>query len=223
MKILLVTATDDEIRPFLNAYQWMRHSETLLFQTQIAEHEVHHLTTGPGIMATTFHLATILASHQFDLAINAGFAGSYNRQFKIGQVVNVVQEEIGDIGAENDHQFIPLRDLPFFDENWRPYSNGKLQNPDQEPLPNIPNANGITVNRVTGCEHTIKINKELFEADVESMEGAAFFYATLLNNIDFYQLRAISNKVQKRNPALWDMNAARNALSDFLQEFFKTH
>ncbi len=218
-RILLVTATDNEVQPFLDSYQWMRDENTLLFHTRVGSLDVHHLTTGPGIMLTSFRLATLLAHHSFALCINAGFAGSYDRQIKLGEVVQVIQEEVADLGAENDQQFIPLRKMSFFDENWRPFSDGKLKHPNPKLLEGIKNVKGVTVNRVTGSEGTISLNKEHFEAEVESMEGAAFFYATLLNNIEFYQFRAISNRVQKRNPALWDMNAARNALCAFLEQF----
>jgi futalosine hydrolase len=43
------------------------------------------------------------------------------------------------------------------------------------------------------------------------MEGAAFMYACLINNIPFAQVRAVSNIVERRNRDRWRMpEAIRN-------------
>jgi len=50
------------------------------------------------------------------------------------------------------------------------------------------------------------------------MEGAAFFYACLLEGITCTQIRTISNKVEKRNKDNWDIPlAVKNLCSTGLQ------
>jgi len=58
----------------------------------------------------------------------------------------------------------------------------------------------------------------LFNPQVESMEGAAFFYACLLEGITCSQIRTISNKVEKRNKDNWNIPlAVKNLCATGLQ------
>jgi futalosine hydrolase len=50
--------------------------------------------------------------------------------------------------------------------------------------------------------------------DVESMEGAAFMYASLIAGVPFAQVRAVSNMVERRNRGAWKIDAAITALGD---------
>ena len=43
------------------------------------------------------------------------------------------------------------------------------------------------------------------------MEGAAFMYACLIAGVPFAQVRAVSNRVERRNRAAWDL-AGRNRM-----------
>jgi futalosine hydrolase len=44
------------------------------------------------------------------------------------------------------------------------------------------------------------------------MEGAAFMYACLIHNVRFAQVRAVSNLVERRDRARWQMVEAIQAL-----------
>ena len=46
----------------------------------------------------------------------------------------------------------------------------------------------------------------------ESMEGAAFFYVSILEKIPFIELRSVSNEVGERNRAKWDIPLALDSL-----------
>ncbi|HVG69567.1 MAG TPA: hypothetical protein VM819_01615, partial [Vicinamibacterales bacterium] len=52
-----------------------------------------------------------------------------------------------------------------------------------------------------------------YDPDVESMEGAAFMYASLIAGVPFAQVRAVSNAVERRNRGAWKMDQAIKALS----------
>ncbi|HEY9083244.1 MAG TPA: hypothetical protein VIN73_07910, partial [Vicingaceae bacterium] len=73
---------------------------------------------------------------------------------------------------------------------------------------------GITVNTTHGDETSIAKVKNLFHPQVESMEGAAFLYACLLEGISCLQIRAISNKVERRNKDNWDIKLAVKNLTE---------
>ncbi len=53
----------------------------------------------------------------------------------------------------------------------------------------------ITVNTATGSEITKEKLLKKFNPDIETMEGATFFYICSRENIPFLAVRAISNKV----------------------------
>ena len=50
------------------------------------------------------------------------------------------------------------------------------------------------------------------------MEGTAFFYACLLEQIPFLEIRAISNRVEARNRANWDIPLVIAHLNEVLTE-----
>ena len=77
---------------------------------------------------------------------------------------------------------------------------------------------GITVNTTHGAQISIQKIKKLFAPQIESMEGAAFLYACLLEGITCAQIRVISNKVEKRNKENWNIPlAVKNLCSTGLQ------
>jgi futalosine hydrolase len=55
---------------------------------------------------------------------------------------------------------------------------------------------------------------ERYHPDIETMEGAAFFYVCSRENIPFLAIRAVSNKVELRNREKWNIPLAINNLSE---------
>jgi futalosine hydrolase len=80
----------------------------------------------------------------------------------------------------------------------------------------------ITVNTATGSETTKEKLAKKFNPDIETMEGATFFYICSRENIPFLALRAISNKVEKRNKNNWNIELALNNLSEKLVDIILT-
>ncbi|HMQ88955.1 MAG TPA: hypothetical protein PKB07_15270, partial [Flavilitoribacter sp.] len=54
-------------------------------------------------------------------------------------------------------------------------------------------------------------------ADIETMEGAAFFYVCLMESVPFLAIRSISNYVEARNREAWDIPGAIRALNDVVK------
>ena len=70
-----------------------------------------------------------------------------------------------------------------FDADKFPYKNGVLYNKNITHLKSIQSlkkASSISVNKVSGSRATIDQQIKYFEADIENMEGAAFFYVCLI-------------------------------------------
>ena len=83
-----------------------------------------------------------------------------------------------------------------------------LDPPSNKVLDQLPAVTGITVNTAHGNERTIALVIERFKPQIETMEGAAFMSACLINRIPFAQVRAVSNLVERRNRDSWRMGPA---------------
>jgi futalosine hydrolase len=130
-------------------------------------------------------------------------------------VVNVVSDCFSDLGAEDGDEFIQFAfmtsaPLPLQKRGELNYNDISAK---FEPLKIV---RGITVNTVHGNEKSIEKVKKQFNPDIESMEGAAFFYCCLNEDIPCLQIRSISNYIERRNKAIWEIDLAINKLSDFL-------
>lgn len=124
MKILIVAATNFEILPLLEHLDKNASSKTLM-ETVYKQHTIQTLITGVGGMNTAFALARYSKIKDLDLAINVGIAGSYKRQFELGDVVEVVKDRFGDLGVEEaDGSFTDIFDLQLAEKDSFPYQDG---------------------------------------------------------------------------------------------------
>jgi futalosine hydrolase len=210
MQSLIVAATVKEVENLLNAFTFIEKQSANLSSYSFKNYQIDVLITGVGIHATAFYLGKYL-SNKYDFAINAGIAGSFNRNFEIGSVVNVYSDCFAELGAEDDTEFLSVFDLGLIGKNEFPFNNGMIENKWDLTHPiidKLPKVNGITVNKVHGNEDTIAKVFQLFHPYTESMEGAAFLYACCMENIPCLQLRSISNYVEKRNREAWNIPLA---------------
>jgi futalosine hydrolase len=223
MQILLVSATIFEVAPTLN---WLEEHFTVneLGVFQRKDLSVFPLITGVGSVATAFHVGQFLAQNQPDLAVNAGIAGAFDRSFQLGDVLNVTTERFGDLGVEEaDGRFTDLFEMGLLEKNAPPFVNGLLRNPAGEQGSFLPPANGLTVSKVHGSPTSIAaIQAKYPNAQVESMEGVAFFYACLLAKTPFLEIRSISNYVEARDREKWNIPLAINNLNRTLIAMLET-
>jgi futalosine hydrolase len=175
------------------------------------DHEVDVLVTGVGMVATASWCSLILARGRYDVALNLGVCGSFDRSLTLGTVVHVVTDRLSELGAEDGDAFLSVQQLHLLGENEPPFVEGRLVNnapPVSVTLAGLPAVNGITVNTVHGCDQSIARVTERFAPQVESMEGAAFMYACLTLGQQFAQIRAVSNIVERRNRDGWKLPEA---------------
>ncbi len=183
-------------------------------QFQYGALNVSLLITGVGLTATAFALGRTLASQRFDLAVNAGICGALDPKLPLGEVVLVVSEQFADLGAEEaDGSFTDVFGLKLVDPDQVPFQHGLLLN---EPGNFLPQVKGLSVNKVHGAAHSIAALRQRTDAQVESMEGAAFFYACLMAGIPFLEIRAVSNYVEPRNKSNWNIPLAIDRLNEVL-------
>lgn len=213
MKTLVVSATYRELKPLLEKAEKINQIDDKLNTYQIGSKEFDLLCTGIGMVATSFHMGNVLATYKYDRVINAGIAGSFDKDIPIGSVLEIVEDRFPEMGAEDGVNFLSLLDLDLIEADEFPYQSGVLINEQEIWNLTYPKVKSITVNKVHGSEDRIAKTLERFKPQVESMEGAAFFYACKIARLPCLQIRAISNYVERRNIASWDISSAIQSLN----------
>ncbi len=222
MNILLVAATEAEIAlstEYMDA-NGKRISDRAF---ELHGHTVTLCITGVGMTATAYAVTRALLTGKYDLALQAGVGGSFDRAIPLGSVVFITTDRFGDLGAEDKGNYIDIFDLGLTDQDKFPFSGGILATPSHPVHEKItlPRVSALTVNTVTGYAPTIDRLRALYGCQTESMEGAAFHYVCLCEGVPFVQLRAISNYVEPRNRENWQMKKAIVALNDYLTQLLK--
>ncbi len=227
MRVLIVAATEFEVLSFKSKVVSLE-SEVISSKSEVANKstmesglntndfklltadlrlhtpDLEFLITGVGMVATAFNLGKHLANHTYDLAINLGIAGSFDRS-------------IAELGAEDGQQFISIDQLGFGEGV---FSAGARLADYYKNHP-LKQATAITVNTVHGNEQSIRLITDRLKPQIESMEGAAFFYACRQFNLPSLQIRAVSNYVEKRNRDAWQIGPAVKNLNSFAADFIK--
>ncbi len=218
MKILVVAATAFECR--LNIGKSLTIGDPKSVLDPMA-HQVDLIVAGVGAVPTTFALSRYL--NGYDLIINIGIAGSYNSKYQPGDVVLVKEDVFGDYGIDNQGMFQPLSDMNFKGNTL--YSEKRyFENPWLEKLSealNIPLVKGLTLSTASGSQDIIDKIIKFWNADIETMEGAAVFYVCNQLNIPFVCLRAISNMVEPRNKSKWETEVAIDNLDKALRQLIQ--
>ena len=211
MRVLVVAATQAEVSPLVAALHGAAIVGPRVTRYQGAGHDIDVLISGVGMVATATWCSRLLSAERFDVALNLGVCGSFKPELVPGSVVHVVSDRLAELGAEDGDGFLTLQEMRLLGDDEFPFTGGRLVNvspPDLGPLAGLPAVDGITVNTVHGNDHSIALVTKRFSPDVESMEGAAFMYASLVQGVPFAQVRAVSNVVERRNRARWKLDDA---------------
>ena len=197
MKPLIVAATKFEIL------------ETIPY---LEDKQIPYLITGVGMTATAFALGKALALNNYSSIINVGIAGAFDKSIPLGTVLDIKSDSFYELGAEDNDLFISLDELGFGKNTY--HANNEIKDC------HLSSYKAITVNRVHGNINSIeKVKKFTTDIAIESMEGAAVFYACEMHNIKCSQIRAVSNYVEKRDKSTWKIELAIKNLNDWLKDF----
>jgi futalosine hydrolase len=205
MQILVTAATANEIVFFTNTYA-----------------NVDVLITGVGVPSTLYHLQKRLHQVDYDLVIQAGIGGAFATDLNLGETVFIQQDTFGDLGTEEKNIFTPFFNTALMDANEFPFTDGWLLNtialPENVHLKTV---KAVTVNKVSDSLLQKQQLTTAFDAQIESMEGAALHYVCMQENVPFIQLRSVSNYVGERDKTKWKMKAAIENLNAELSTLIK--
>lgn len=221
MKILYVTATPSEAEVLKNVkdISW----KNGIFKTGMLR--IYPLVAGIGSVQTIWNMMHwISLNGKPDMAINGGIAGSFTDLISTGEVVIPVNECFADLGIEDINTFLTLAEAHLAGPEDFPFVNGWIP-ADRELVSRfnyLKPVKSITVNTATGSETTIGRLVEKFKPDIETMEGASFFYLCRREAIPFMAVRSISNRIEPRNKASWNIKLALDNLAARLYDVFLT-
>jgi futalosine hydrolase len=85
----------------------------------------------------------------------------------------------------------------------------------------IRSVNAVTVSTVTGSLETAGRLMRKYDPDIETMEGAAFFFVCSREAVPFIALRAVSNRVGIRDRGSWNIPLALENLTLVLENLLK--
>jgi futalosine hydrolase len=223
MKLLIVSATAGEITPLLQylgadtAAAW---PEGVVKSFIKGDKEVHICITGVGMVATAYALTKALRE-PYDFVLQAGVGGSFDSSIELGEVLFITSERYGDLGAEDRENYLDIFEMNLLQANAAPFTNMEMVTPQLSIHDKIKlrQVKGLTINTVSGRTSTIDMRRSRYNCAVESMEGAAFHYVCLQENVIFAQVRAISNYVTPRDKSAWRMRDAIINLNNWLIDF----
>ena len=210
MRILITAATAAELMPARELWETLRNQSNRNLYIEPVE-------TGIGITPTTYHTlkALLITPTPYDIAMNIGIAGAFGDSLPKGLAVRVVSDYFGNHGIQTASGFQSLFDAQLLDADTFPFTSGKLfpapLSPEWEgKLSSMPIVHGVTV------QHLVEGERKEGLAQVETMEGAAFFYLCMKERIPCVALRVISNRVGERNKTKWDIPLALSELRKIL-------
>lgn len=202
MKIIVAAATNFELS---------------FLQKNIKNKNVLYTTTGVGMLATAVHLTQIIYENKPDIIIQIGIAGCFDTNIALGNVVLVENEYLGDVGVIEKNIWKDIFDMKLQSKSQKPFIKKAIvnKNINQYNCNHLPIVNAVTINQVSTQPHLINQLIKKYNPVIESMEGAALHYVGNVFNINYVQMRGISNYVGERDKNNWQIELAlKNVAKD---------
>lgn len=186
------------------------------------------LVTGIGIVNASYSLTKSIMNRRPDLVIHIGLCGSFRADLPIGDIVYIHTDIFGDMGATtSDGRFLSLAEMgfPLIERpDGRVYNsieNGNKVDDFFDPCPHVRACSSVTVNRVTGDPSSIELLSRVWNADCETMEGAAVALVCHAESIPYFQFRSVSNHVEPRDTTRWNIPLACDTLHTFCRQLIQ--
>lgn len=225
MNLLLVSATEIEsatIQSALENVKTTQHAGKTVIVGNLCGWGCTLLHTGIGTVNAAHALTCELERQTPDLVIQVGICGAYvPTGLPIRSVVLATEEIYGDVGVVTPEGWKPA------DEIGIPLVHGDPPHFNRFPLDSqlVSTAAEIcggtcgafvTVSQCSGVQAVGDSLYARFNALCENMEGAAAAHICTLYDVPFLEVRGISNLVEDRQLARWDISGAADAAQSAL-------
>ena len=225
MRILVTAAEDQELQRAIKAYNEVKQQHAVQAQVDF------HLTGIGAVQAchrvTKEIMNGVIEKAPYSLVINIGIAGSYDLEaYPIGSAAVISREYFADLGFGSNEGFSDLFQYGILNKDEFPYTGGALARQllpyenIEKVLAKYKEGAGATVQCVTGTPEKLQELIELYDPKIESMEGAGVYYAALMENVPFFELRTVSNAVGERDTSKWNSREALDTLEECCREIF---
>lgn len=236
--IAVIAATSLEVSDLIEAFGAQPYLGSLpwdIFIADTASTKIIFCISGIG--TSNASAASALVAHFFtpDLLITTGCAGAYpGCGLAIGDIALALTEVFADEGVVTAEGWHPLDQIgiPLLKKNGRRYFN-------EIPFSRQANARALQVAEQLGttltagrfltvatCSGTIARGQELmirFAGICENMEGAAVALVAARFGIECMEIRGISNFVENRDIARWNISQAAENSQRFIEQFIRKH
>jgi futalosine hydrolase len=187
--------------------------------------------TGIGKVNTASTVTALLEHHEPELLINTGCAGAYpGGGLAAGDLAIATAELFGDEGVitPDGWRSLELIGIPALSRNGENYFNRfPLTQWSIDKAMHVAGAEGITLHQgefvtVSTASGRAERGEELFQrfgGICENMEGAAAAQVALNYGVDCMEIRGISNIVEDRDLARWDIPLAVERSQRFIVQF----
>ena len=225
MRILVTAAEDQELQRAIKAYNEVKQQRTVQAQVDF------HLTGIGAVQAchrvTKEVMKGVMENNPYSLVVNLGIAGSYDLEnYPIGSAAVISREYFADLGFGSNEGFSDLFQYGILNKDEFPYTGGALARQllpykeIEEVLVRYKAGAGATVQCVTGTPEKLQELIDMYDPKIESMEGAGVYYAALMENVPFFELRTVSNAVGERDTSKWNSREALDTLEECCREIF---
>lgn len=235
MKPIIVTAaTSAEISLILSRLEgggrvFTGNRET--HEGMIAGRHVLLAVTGIGKVNTASAVTALLEHHEPELLINTGCAGAYVKGgLAVGELAIATAEVFGDEGVlvPDGWKTMETIGIPTISRGGENFFNRfPLTRWAVDKALHVAETEGITLSpgefvTVSTSSGTSQRGEELygrFQGICENMEGAAAVQVALLYGVDCMEIRGVSNRVEDRDPARWNIPLAVEKAQNFILQF----
>ena len=209
MRVFITAATIDEWMPSFLEMNTLYTSESKRLKVMFHQ-------GGVGLLASTVSIMKLVYEEKPDLIIQVGIAGCFDKSMKLGNVVAVKEDMLGDTGVEEEGKWKDIFDLKLEKPGYPPFEKKRLPNHHLEKynLLKLPEVAAVTINEVSTRPDRIQQLIKKYNPSLESMEGAAFFYCCKMASVPFIGLRTVSNFVERRDKSNWNVTLAIKNLND---------
>ena len=223
--LLLVSATELEsgaIRSAIGDAKTTLHVGKTVIVGNLCDWLCTLLHTGIGSVNAAHALTCQLEGQLPDLVVQFGIGGAYvPTGLPIRSVVLATEEIYGDVGVVTPEGWKPADEIgiPLVHADPPLFNRFPLDPQLVSTAAEICGARCGTFVTVSQCSGVQAVGDALharFNALCESMEGAAAAHICTLYNVPFLEVRGISNLVEDRQPAQWDIPGAADAAQSAL-------
>ena len=232
--VIVTAATPRELSLLVSALEGKERFQVIhrdAYRGEVEGRPVILAVTGIGKVNTAVVITALLERIEPELLINTGCAGAFRGSgVAVGDLAIATTEVLGDEGvlALDGWHSLDLIGIPAVERNGETYFNRfPLTRWAVDKAVHVARTGGVSLHHgtfvtVSTTSGTLERGEELcrrFGGICENMEGGAAAQVAMLYGVDCMEVRGVSNIVEDRDPACWDIPLAVAKAQEFIARF----